>query len=58
MNRVLTKQSVYMYPNTEARSYSHCGSGKAVRFTYSECVFVAPMMLPAGSIIGTLYHKL
>jgi len=40
MNRVVIRQPMYMYRNTEARSYSHCCSGKAVSFTYSECVFV------------------
>jgi hypothetical protein len=27
--------------NTEARSPNHCGRGKAINITYSECVFVA-----------------
>jgi hypothetical protein len=27
--------------NTEARSCNHCCSGKAIRITHSECVYVA-----------------
>jgi hypothetical protein len=27
--------------NTEARSFKHCCSGKAISITYSECVFEA-----------------
>jgi hypothetical protein len=30
-----------IYRNNVARSCRHCGSGKAVSVTYSECVFVA-----------------
>ena len=36
-----TGQAMSVKPNTDARSYNHCCSGKAIRLTYSECVFVA-----------------
>jgi len=32
---------MYVQRNIEARSFNHCCSGKAVRITYSESVFVA-----------------
>jgi hypothetical protein len=32
---------MYVYRNIEARSRNHCCSGKVIRITYSECVFVA-----------------
>ena len=32
---------MYVQRNIEARSYNRCCSGKAVRVTYTECVFVA-----------------
>jgi len=32
---------MYVQRNTEARSFNHCCSGKAVSITYSESVFVA-----------------
>jgi hypothetical protein len=36
-----TRQAMYVLLNTEARSYNHCCSEKAMSITYSECVFVA-----------------
>ena len=36
-----TRQALYIQRNNEARSFNHCCSGKAIRMTYSECVFVA-----------------
>jgi len=32
---------MYVYRNIERRSCNHCCSGKAVRITYSERMFVA-----------------
>jgi BarA-like signal transduction histidine kinase len=32
------RQAVYVERNIEARSCSHCCSGKAISVTYSECV--------------------
>jgi hypothetical protein len=32
---------MYVYNNTEARSRNHCCRGKAISFTYSECVSVS-----------------
>ena len=37
----LIRQAMYVKRNNEARSWSYCCSGKAIRITYSECVFVA-----------------
>ena len=36
------RQCTYIHRNTEGPSCNHCYSGKAISFTYSECVFVAP----------------
>ena len=33
--------TVYVYRNTGVRSCNHCCSGKVIRITYCECVFVA-----------------
>ena len=35
-----TRQTVYVQRNIEERSRNHCCSGKAIKITYSECVFV------------------
>jgi len=57
--------------NIEARSRNHCCIGKAIIFTYSECVFVALVMqdakrmrpitlsrgLSGSTIFFTLSHK-
>ena len=37
----LTRQAMYVQRNIETRSCNHCCSGKAIRITYCECVFVA-----------------
>ena len=37
----LTRQAMYVERNIVARSCNHCCSRKAVKITYSECVFVA-----------------
>jgi len=39
--QLTTRQAMYVQRNIEARSYNHCCSGKVIRITYSECVFVA-----------------
>jgi hypothetical protein len=36
-----TKQAMYVQRNIEARLCNHCCRGKAIRITYSECVFLA-----------------
>jgi hypothetical protein len=42
MNQTLKKGRQFSYTsNSEARSCSHCFSGKAISITYSECVLVA-----------------
>jgi len=38
---------MYVLRNIEERSYNHCCSGKAINITYSECVFVALVILHA-----------
>ena len=35
------KLAMYIQRNTEARSFNHCNSGKAISITCSESVFVA-----------------
>jgi hypothetical protein len=35
-----TRQTMHVKRNTEARSYNHCCSGKAISMVYSECVSV------------------
>jgi len=37
----ITRQTMYMRRNIEARSCNYCYSGKAILITYSECVSVA-----------------
>jgi len=39
--RYLTRLSLYVYRNLEARSCNHSCRGKAVSITCSECVFIA-----------------
>jgi len=41
MNLNTARQAMYVLRNTDARSFNHCCSGKAMRITYSDCVFVA-----------------
>ena len=36
-----TREAMYVHLNIEARSCSHCCSGKAINVRHSECVFVA-----------------
>ena len=38
---------MYVQRNIQARSRNHCCGGKAIRITYSECVFVALVILHA-----------
>jgi len=38
--KYITRQAIYVYRNNEERSYNYC-SGKAMRVTYCEYVFVA-----------------
>jgi hypothetical protein len=38
--RTITRHAVYIESNTEARSCNQFCGGKAMSFTYSECVFV------------------
>ena len=35
-----TRQAMYLQRNNQARSCKYCCSEKAIRITYSECVFV------------------
>ena len=42
-----TRQTMYVWRNTEARSYNHCCSGRAISVTYSECVSIALIVQPA-----------
>jgi hypothetical protein len=44
--------------NTEERSYIHCCNGKAIRITYSECVFVALSIQYALSMRGIVVFGL
>jgi hypothetical protein len=41
MPKEVTRQAGYICPTTEARSSSHCCSGKGMSITYSESVFLA-----------------
>ena len=41
---------MYVQCTIEARSLNHCGSGKAINITYSECVFVAVGILHGKSV--------
>jgi hypothetical protein len=41
MQRIVTRQGMYVKSNIEARSHNHCCRGKAISITYSECVSVA-----------------
>jgi hypothetical protein len=41
LKSLTTRQKMYVYRNTEARSLNHCRRGKAIRITYSECVSVS-----------------
>jgi hypothetical protein len=43
----LTRQAIYTYNVTEARSGNNCWSGRAISITYSECMFVALVILHA-----------
>jgi len=38
---VIKRQAVNLSCSTEARSCNHCFSEKAIRISYSECVFLA-----------------
>jgi hypothetical protein len=38
--RTITRHATYIESNIEARSYNQFCGGKAMSFTYSECVFV------------------
>ena len=40
LNQIKARECMYKR-NIEARSCNHCGRGKAVSNTHSECVFVA-----------------
>ena len=68
----LTRQTMYVQRNTEARWRNRCCIGKAISIAYSECVFVAlfiqhamrmrPVILssvecPALLYLSTLSHK-
>ena len=68
--RCKTNRAMEEWRNIEARSCNHCCSGKAVRITYSELLFVAlgiqhAMLmrhivicgLPRSTIFSTLSHK-
>jgi hypothetical protein len=63
---------MYVYHNIETHSCKHCGSGKAVSITYSECVSLAlfiqyakrmrhnmlsSVAYPAVPYLYTLCHK-
>jgi len=37
----IARRAMFVYSNIQARSCKHCCGGKAIRITYSECVFVA-----------------
>jgi len=37
----ITRQTIFVHRNIQARSCNHCCSAKAIRTTYSGCVFVA-----------------
>ena len=39
--KLFAGQVMYVWRNTEARSFNHCCSGRATSITYSECVFIA-----------------
>ena len=41
LQQFLTRQAIYVQRNTEACSCHPYCSGKAIRITYSECVFAA-----------------
>ena len=47
---------MYVYCNTEVRSYNHCYSIKAISITYSECVSVALGIQHAMSGSTTFLH--
>jgi hypothetical protein len=60
-----TRQEMFVYLNTEARSLNHHFRRKAISITYSEFVFVglviqhekSPVGLPAVPYFSTLSHK-
>ena len=41
LGELLTRQEVHILCGIEARSCSHCCSGRAIRITYSESLFLA-----------------
>jgi hypothetical protein len=50
-----TRQAMYVQCNIEVRSCNHCCSGKAISFTYSECVFTA-LSSPACNMHAVYCH--
>ena len=45
----ITRQAMYVWRNTEARSCNYCCTGKTVSSIYSECVCVCSLNYPACS---------
>jgi len=44
VNLIVTRQTVYVKRNIEARSCNHCYRGKEINITYSECMSVTLIM--------------